>query len=95
MNSAMETVSDVTFFEAGDVVDHLPHGAHDSATTGLTIDSISGNIITFTSAHGISVTGGTIEPTTYANASTTHRADAYLANSSNIINTNVDAQEYS
>ena len=88
-------VNDVSFFEAGDVVDHLPYGAHDSATTGLTIDAISGNIISFTTAHGISTTGGTIEPTTYANASATHRADAYLANSSNIINTNVDAQEYS
>jgi len=88
-------INDVNFFQAGDVVDHLPQGAQDTASTGLIIDSINGNIITFTTVHGISVTGGTIEPTSYANASTTHRSDAYLANSSNIINTNVDAQEYS
>ena len=89
------SVDDVSFFQAGDVVDYLFLGNHDSALTGLTIQSISSNTITFTSAHGISVTGGTLEPTTYANASATHRQDAYLANASNLINSNVTAQEYS
>jgi hypothetical protein len=88
-------VDDVTFFKDGDVIDYLPKGNHDGATTGLEIDSISGNVITFTAAHGIASLNGTLEPTTYANASATHRSDAYLANNNDIINTTVDAQEYS
>ncbi len=89
------TSRDVSFFQAGDKVDYLPRGNHDGAITGLEIDSISGNVITFTAAHGIASLNGTLEPTTYANASATHRSDAYLANTSDIINTTVDAQEYS
>ena len=87
--------NDISFFKAGDVVDYLPLGDHDNAITGLTIESISSNIITFTSAHGISVSGGTLEPTTYSNASVTHQEDGYLANSSNIINSTTEAQEFS
>ena len=89
------SVDDVSFFQAGDVVDYLPLGDHDNAITNLTIQSISSNTITFTGAHGISASGGTLEPTTYANASATHRQDAYLANSSNVISSTIDAQEYS
>jgi hypothetical protein len=89
------SVDDVSFFKAGDVVDYVPRGDHDNAITGLTIQSISGNTITFTAAHGIASLNGTLEPTTYANASTTHQGDAYLANASDKINTTVDAQEYS
>ena len=89
------SVDDVSFFKAGDVVDYVPRGDHDNAITGLTIQSISGNTITFTAAHGIASLNGTLEPTTYANASATHQADAYLANASDKINTTVDAQEYS
>ena len=86
---------DVSFFAVGDVVDYVPTGDQDNPITGLTISNISGNVMTFSSAHGITAAEGTIEPTTYANASATHRADAYLANSSDVINTNVDAQEMS
>ena len=89
------TVDDVSFFKVGDVVDYVPLGDHDNAITGLTIQSISTNTITFTAAHGISSLNGTLEPTTYANASALHQADAYLANVSDAINTTVDAQEYS
>ena len=85
---------DVDFFKSGDVVDYLPRGDHDNAITGLVIDSISGNVITFTANHGITQANGTLEPTTYANASAVHKSDAYLANASNIINSTVDAQEY-
>tara|TARA_Y100000015_G_C2378882_1_gene83952 strand:- start:91 stop:1020 length:930 start_codon:yes stop_codon:yes gene_type:complete len=88
-------VDDVSFFKVGDVVDYLPQGDHDNAIIGLEIQSISSNIITFTSAHGISAPKGTLEPTTYANASSTHKADAYLANASSIINTDTEAQEFS
>jgi hypothetical protein len=88
-------VDDVSFFKAGDVVDYLPRGNHDGAITGLEIQSISGNVITFTTPHGITTLNGTLEPTTYANASASHRSDAYLANTSDIINTTVDAQEFS
>ena len=88
-------VDDVSFFKAGDVVDYLPRGDHDSAITNLTIQSIAGNVITFTGAHSIASANGTLESTTYANASATHQADAYLASSSDVINTTVDAQEYS
>ena len=89
------TVDDVSFFRVGDVVDYVPLGNHDNAITGLTIASITNNTITFTAAHSISTLNGTLEPTTYANASALHHVDAYLANSSDKINTTVDAQEYS
>ena len=86
---------DISFFKVGDVVDYVPTGDQDNATIGLEIDSISGNQITFTANHGIATAGGTIEPTTYANASSNHRVDAYLSNSNDLINSSVDAQEYS
>lgn len=88
-------IDDSSFFRAGDVVDYLPVGDHDNATIGLVIQSVSGDTITFTATHGLTVAGGTLEPTTYASASAEHRLDAYLANSSNVINSNIDAQEYS
>jgi hypothetical protein len=89
------TMDDVSFFKVGDVVDYVPLGDHDNAITGLIIQSISTNTITFTAAHGISSLNGTLEPTSYASASALHQADAYLANSSDKINVTVDAQEYS
>ena len=88
------TVDDVDFFAVGDVVDYLPAGNHDSSITGLTIFKIVGNVITFTAAHGISAAGGTIEPTTFLNASTSHKSDAYLSNSSDILGSSTDAQEF-
>ena len=88
-------VDDVSFFKAGDVVDYVPRGDHDNAITNLTIQDVTGNVITFTGAHSIASANGTLESTTYANASVTHRADAYLADSSDVINTTVDAQEFS
>lgn len=87
-------VDDVSFFAEGDVVDYVPKGAQDTAITGLTISNITGNSITFSSAHGITSAGGTLEPTSYANASDTHKADAYLADSSNLLNSTDNAQEY-
>ena len=89
------SIDDVSFFSVGDVVDYVPNGAQDTAITGLTIDSISSNTITFTGAHGISSAGGTLEPTTYANASNNHKADAYLADNSDLLNNTDTAQEYS
>jgi hypothetical protein len=89
------SLDDSSFFTAGDIVDYLPNGDHDNGVTGLEIDSISGNTITFTAAHGISSAGGTLEPTTYGNASTEHKQDAYLADSSDVIDSTEDAQEYS
>jgi len=86
--------SDASFYAAGDVVQHLPLGNQDGAGSQLTIDSIVGNVITFTAAHGISSTGGTIEPVTYASASTAHREDAYLADNSDRINLTITAQEF-
>ena len=87
--------NDASFFQVGDVVDYVPQGDHDNAIIGLVIQSISSNTITFTSPHSISANKGTLEPTTFANASTTHQADAYLANASSIINTDTEAQEFS
>jgi hypothetical protein len=91
------SVDDVSFFEAGDVVDYLPRGDEDNAITGLTIDSISGNIITFTGAHGVTVTGGTLEPTIYTSASAHHKADAYLASNTSppVLGSSTEAQRYS
>lgn len=87
--------ADNSFFKVGDVVDYVPKGDHDNAITGLEIQAISGTYITFTGAHGITSTGGTLEPTSYSNASADHQSDAYLANSSDIINTTIEAQEFS
>jgi len=89
------SVTDASFFAVGDVVDYVPQADQDSAIVGLTISQIVGNVLTFSAAHGISSTLGTIEPTNFANASADHRLDAYLANDSDIINSNVDAQEFS
>ena len=76
-----ETVRDGQFFQAGDVVDYLPRGDEDNAITGLVILSVTGtffNTVTFTTAHGITATGGTIEPTAYGSASTNHKQYAYI-----------------
>ena len=73
---------DTASFEAGDVVDYLPIGDQDNAVTGLIISSINNNIITFTTSHGISAAGGTIEPTVYSSASAHNKANAYLSDSS-------------
>ena len=95
--SYSSTDPDVSFFSIGDVVDYLPEGNHDSAITGLVIAQIQGNIIGFTSAHGITVTGGTLEPTIYTNASADMQADAYLSSDTSppVLGLNVEAQRYS
>ena len=85
---------DSDFFKAGDVVQHIPRGNHDAAGAQLTILTVSGNVIKFTTAHGISSGGDTIEPATYSVASSIHKEDAYLANTSDIINVTTDAQEF-
>ncbi len=91
------STDDSSFFAVGDVVDYLPEGDHDNAITGLEISDITGNIITFTSAHGITATGGTLEPTTYLSASSTMQADAYLASDTSppVLGLNTKAQRYS
>ena len=83
---------DLSFFDVGDVVDFLPYGNEDGAITGLTIQSITGSLVTFTAAHGVS-TLGTLEPTVYTSASDTHKVDAYLADNG-ILGTSDEAQEY-
>ena len=92
-----ETDNDVTYYAVGDVVDYLPEGDHDNAITGLEIDSITGNRITFTAAHGISSAGGTLEPTVYTAASATQKADAYLASDTSppVLGSTTEAQRYS
>jgi hypothetical protein len=84
---------DTVFFQSGDVVDFLPFGDEDNSTNGLIIDSISGSTLTFTAGHGIT-TLGTIEPTTYLNASSDHRIDAYLSTASGVLGTNDKSKEY-
>lgn len=86
--------ADVDFFKAGDVVQHIPRGNQDAAGSQLTIQSITSNTVKFTTAHGISSGGGTIEPATYSAASSIHKEDAYLADTSDIINVTTDAQEF-
>jgi hypothetical protein len=91
------SVDDSSFYRVGDVVDYLPEGDHDNAITGLEIASITGNVLTFTSAHGVSATGGTLEPTTYTSASSTQQADAYLASNTSppVLGSTTEAQRYS
>jgi len=93
--SAQFSEDDASYFAAGDVVDYLPEGNEDSALTGLTILSVVGQTITFTTNHGISASGGTLEPTTYASASATHKADAFMASNDALPVLGSDsAQEY-
>lgn len=93
--SAQFSEDDASYFAAGDVVDYLPEADEDSAITGLTILSVVGQTITFTANHGISASGGTLEPTTYASASATHKADAFLASNDALPVLGSDsAQEY-
>jgi len=88
--------TDASFFNVGDVVDYLPEGDEDNAITGLVIESIFANILFFTSAHGITSAGGTIEPTIYTSASASHKADAYLASNTSppVLGSSTEAQEY-
>ena len=95
INASDYSTSDISFFQAGDVVDYVPTGDQDNAITGLVIDSIAGSQITFTTNHGISSADGTIESTTYANASASHKQDAYLSDSNNLLNSTDEAQDYS
>lgn len=92
---SLDDTTDYSTFSVGDYVDFVPTGAQDTAITGLKIQSISSNTITFSTAHGISSADGTIEPTTYAVASDTHRADAYLADSSNLLDSTDKAKDFS
>lgn len=93
--SAQFSDDDASYFAAGDVVDYLPQADEDNAITGLTILSVVGQTITFTTNHGISASGGTLEPTTYASASATHKADAFLASNDALPVLGSDsAQEY-
>jgi len=93
--SAQFSEDDASYFAAGDVVDYLPEGNEDGALTGLTILSVVGQTITFTTNHGISASGGTLEPTTYASASATHKADAFMASNDALPVLGSDsAQEY-
>lgn len=91
------TAYDADFFAVGDVVDYLPEGNEDNAITGLVISAISETAIIFTSAHGITTAGGTLEPTTYNSASAHHKADAYLASNASppLLGSSTEAQEYS
>lgn len=91
------TAYDADFFAVGDVVDYLPEGNEDSAITGLVIQAISETAIIFTSTHGITATGGTLEPSTYNSASAHHKADAYLASNASppLLGSSTEAQEYS
>ena len=76
--------TDAAFFAAGDVVTYRPQYDQDS-TASLTILTITGGVIEFTTSHGISATGGTIEPTSYSSASTAHQNRAYFDQSQEYI----------
>ncbi len=83
---------DLSFFNSSDYVDFLPFGDEDNSITGLKITNIVGSFVSFSSAHGIT-TLGTLEPSQYNIASSSHKVDAYLA-SAGILGTSDDAQEY-
>ena len=91
-DAAYYSDDDKAFFQAGDIVDFLPFGDEDNSITGLEIQSISGVVVTFTTAHGIT-TLGTIEPTIYTSASDDHKIDAYLSDGATL-GTSDEAKEY-
>jgi len=86
---------DISAFAVLDVVDFLPVYDEDSAITGLKISAIAGQLITFSAPHGIASLG-TIESTTYANATGDLKLDGYLASTASppLINS-TKAQVYS
>lgn len=84
--------NDLEFFNVGDYVDFLPFGNEDSSINGLKISSIAGSLVTFSSAHSVT-TLGTLEPSSYAIATSDHKSDAYLA-SSGVLGISDKAQEY-
>jgi len=93
-NQAGESVVDASYFKSGDKV--LYYTLADQATTSsLTVDSVSGNQLTFTSNHGISSTGGIITPDTAANATSDQLERAYMANATTgVLNGTLSPQEY-
>ena len=91
-DAAYYSDDDKAFFQAGDIVDFLPFGDEDNSINGLEIQSISGVVVTFTTAHGIT-TLGTIEPTIYTSASDDHKIDAYLSDGL-ILGISDEAKEY-
>ena len=93
-NQAGESVTDSSYFKSGDKV--LYYVLADQANTiSLTIDSVSGNQLTFTASHGISVTGGIITPDIAANASSSQLERGFMANASTgFLNNTLTPQEY-
>ena len=93
-----DSVKDSSFFKVDDVVDYVLEGDHDNSITGLTIQSIVDNganaTITFTGLHGISSTGGTLEPTIYTSATSDQKLDAYISNSSGVLGASDDGKEF-
>lgn len=76
------TQQDLDGFNVGDVVDALPTGNEDGATTGLTITAIDRGTrtITFDGPHGLTApTLGDIEPSAYDASNAAHKALAYVA----------------
>ena len=96
-NQVGDSVKDSDFFKSGDIVDYVLEGDHDSSINTLTILSIVDNgtnaTITFTAAHGITTTGGTLEPTVYSNANADQKLDAYISNASGILGASDDGKE--
>jgi len=86
-------VHDVAFFSAGDVVDYLPLADEDNITT-LTISSINNDQVTFSSAHGVSVINGDIQPTTFLNAAPAHQNESFMGDQNNDILGSGTPQEY-
>ena len=88
------STQDASWFSAGDKVLYYPI-ANQANTTQLTIDSISGNQLTFTANHGITGTGGIITPDVAGNATSTQLEQAYMANASTgLLNGSLQPQEY-
>lgn len=90
-----EATVDAQWFEVGDKVLYFPL-ADQANTTSLTIDSISGNQLTFTANHGITGGGGIITPDVASNATSTQLAQScYMANSSTgLLNGSLSPQEF-
>ena len=93
-----ESVKDSSFFKVGDLVDYVLDGDHDNSILKLNIASIVDNgstaTITFTSAHSITTTGGTLEPTFYTFASIDQKLDAYISTAAGVLGSSDDGKEY-
>lgn len=86
INNAYYSSNDPSYFKAGDVVKIyylLSYDTSPVASNTLTIQSVVGNVITFTTNHGIATTNSIVVPANYDYANIDHKVRAYIGDINN------------